>query len=166
MNKNSLLKTLVFLKKGREAIISDYCGEEPRLFRPMFLHKPQSSDMNIAVDKYMFSWLAQHPSYYKEIIENTKAEQSDSPDVDVDIFVCAYRKLCEKFVVDDGCRGSECSSILENVVQESIDYLDALLTVSEKADDRLERLRYQGEKSKYLFDRAFEELKEGKNGIF
>lgn len=154
------------MKKGRGAIVSDYCREEPRLFRPMFLHKSNSSDMNIAVDKYMFSWLAQHPSYYKEIIENTKAERSDSPDVDVDIFVSAYRKLCEKFVVDDGCRGNECSSILENAVKESINYLDALLAVSKTADDRLERLRYQGEKSKHLFDRALEALKEEKNGLF
>ncbi len=165
MNRSGLLKALAFLRKGREAILSDYCTEEPRLYRPMFSHEPHSSDMNIALDKYMFSWLAQHPSHYQEIIERTKEEHSNHLGMEVDVLINAYRKLCEKFIVDDSCHERDSSPILDKVVKESIDYLDTLLTVSEKADDRLERLRYQGEKSKHLFDRALKELKKENNGI-
>lgn len=165
MNRDDLLNLLASLKKGRGALVSDYCTEDPRLFSPMFLHKPYSNDMNIALDKYMFSWLAQHPAYYQGIIDSKKSEDSKSLNTQTRDFVNTYRKLCEKFIIGNNTHSSDKSHVLEKVIKESIDYLDTLLAVSEKADDRLERLRYQGEKSKYLFDRALKELKEEKNGI-
>lgn len=164
MNRGDLLNILASLKRGREALVGDYCTEEPRLYRPMFLHKSNSCDMNIALDKYMFGWLAQHPSYYQDVL-NKKPVGAQELNSEINIFIDAYRSLCEKFVVGDSTNPGDKSYVLETVVKESIDYLDNLLAVSEKTDDRLERLRYQGEKSKHLFERALNELKEGKNGI-
>ena len=166
MNRGDLLKILASLEKGREALVADYCTEEPRLYRPMFLHKSNSSDMNIALDKYMFCWLAQHPSYYQDILNNENPVAAQESNPEFNIFINTYRNLCEKFVVGHSTNPGDKSYILENVVKESIDDLENLLTVSEKTDGRLERLRYQGEKSKHLFERILNKLKEGKNGVF
>ena len=166
MLKRELINTLAALKLGRDFLVADYCNEEPRLFRPMFLHKSNSSEMNIAVDRYMFGWLALHPSHYESVINKDAAELLPASAEEVNRFVETYRSLCERFVVGETPSSEGKSHVLERVVKESIGYLDGLLSVSEKTDARLERLRYQGEKSKHLFDRAVKELKEGSDGIF
>ena len=165
MKKNELLNTLASFKKGREALVADFCDEEPRLYRPMFAHKPLSSDMNIAVSRYMFGWLGHHPFFYKELLNVSSEESPIAPASEVSGFIESYRSLCEKFVVGELCGFSDKSHVLEKVVKDSIEYLDGLLSVSERADERLERLCYQGEKSKHLFDRAFNELREGNDGV-
>ena len=46
-----------------------------------------------------------------------------------------------------------------------LDSRDGFHSVSERADERQERLCYHGEKSEHLFDGAFDELGEGNDGV-
>jgi hypothetical protein len=165
MKRNEILSTLASFKKGREALVADFCNEEPRLYRPMFAHKPLSSDMNIAISRYMFGWLGHHPFFYKELLNTSSGKSPIAAASQIDGFIEAYRNLCEKFVVGDLCGSGDKSHVLEKVVKDSIEYLDGLLSVSKRSDERLEMLCYQGEKSKHLFDRAFNGLREGNNGV-
>lgn len=52
---------------------------------------------------------------------------------------------------------------MEVVVMDSIRRLEEMLLISERTDNRLEMLCYQSEKSKYLFDRLLNKLREGSN---
>jgi len=164
MDRLGLLSALASFKKGREALVVDYCTEEPRLFKPMFSYESNSAEMSIALEKYMLGWLAEHPSYFR----GGKKENAEYSDVEVNVFFRAYRGLLKKFIfnanvdVDKG----KISSCLEEIVNDSIEYLNKLLLLSERSDVRLEKLRYQSEKSKYLFERNLKDLKEGGHEFF
>lgn len=158
MTRDEVLKSLAFLKKGRAALVADFLAEEPSLYRPMFLYEPFSSDMNIALDRYIFSWLAKHPSYFDSDVGDIAANL-EANNANVVIFTDAYRLLCQKFLIRSENKIDAKSEIFDQLVKNSIEAMDALLIVSKKYDDRLERLRYQGEKSSYLFDRALADLK-------
>lgn len=158
MTRDEVLKSLAFLKKGRAALIADFSTEEPNLYRPMFLYEPFSSDMNIALDRYIFSWLAKHTLYFDSDAGDV-ATSLEINNASVAIFTNAYRLLCQKFLIRSDCKTDTKSEIFEQLVKDSIEAMDSLLIVSKKYDDRLERLRYQGEKSSRLFDRALANLK-------
>lgn len=134
-------------------LVSKFKEEDPRLYRSMFLYDSNSNDMGIAISRCIFSWLAEHADFY-DIVAAEDAGFSDVGDKDVAIFISTYRLLCQRFIVhEDVCPGA-IGEVFEKLVQESIAVMDSLLHVSKKYDDRLERLRYQSEKSAYLFDRA------------
>ena len=158
MTRSEVLKSLAFLKKGRAALVADFSTEEPNLYRSMFLYEPFSSDMNIALDRYIFSWLAKHPSYFDSDAGDIAASIEIS-NASVSTFTNAYRLLCQKFLIHSDCKTDATSEIFEQLVKDSIEAMDSLLIVSKKYDDRLEKLRYQGEKSSHLFDRALANLK-------
>lgn len=160
MNRSELLESLKFLKLGRETIVADYCTEEPRLYKPMFRYNSNSIDMKIALEKYTFSWLTQHPSNYKKNIEKRNPNEYQKANFNKNNIALTYRKLCEKFIISNDATPGEKGIALEKIVEETVTYLDSLLCTSEKSDGHLERLVYQSEKSRHLFERRLNELKQ------
>lgn len=167
MFNHALVATLAALKKGREVLVSDYCNEEPRLYKPMFLYKPSSCSMEIEISRYVFGWLNMHPSYYHSTVEAPPSNGLAKIDSGTVLFIETYRKLCEKFIVGENSSHTARSVLLEKSINDSISYLDNLLSINNKSDNHLERLRYQGEKSRYLFNKTMSELKaRNKNECF
>jgi hypothetical protein len=161
MTKNELLRVLKSLKLGRQSIVSEFCAEEPDLYRPMFAYKPFSGDMDVALSRYSFNWLSKHPSFYKEALEE---EGASGAEFSSEAFFRAYRTLCESFMRQDSVAPGQKSPILEELVKSSVKYLDELLQVSDRSDERMRRLVYESEKSRHLFERRCENLKGSHNG--
>ena len=157
MNSHELVRALTALSLGRQTLVDQFRNEEPKLYRPMFMHSAWSNDMNIAIDKFMLGWIVQHPTYYKAATALSVSECSVECDVHCDGFLHAYRRLCEMFVSGASGKGIEKSHFIEKVVMDSVEYLDKLLILSGQADEKLERLRYHAERSRSLFDRALKE---------
>lgn len=162
MRKNELLLTLKSLRLARQSMVSEFCAEEPALYRPMFAYRPFSSEMNVALSRYSFNWLSRHPRFYQEV----SAEESpvSGTEFSLSVFFQAYRRLCESFLQLDSVAPGQKSPILEDLVKSSVKYLDELLQVSERSDERMRRLVYESEKSRYLFERLCEDLKGNSDG--
>lgn len=152
MPPNELLITLTALQKGRQSFVDDFVNEEPRLYRPMFSCEPESAEMQIAASRFVYEWISRHPALFQEILSETRVDGGGA------LFVKAYRNLCESFISGES-RETDKSHILEKLVNDTIEYLDRLLTTSSRASDSLEKLKYQSEKSRHLFDRAIREMK-------
>ena len=165
MTPSNLVKILDALKKGRLNLIDDYRTEKPDLYWFMFKYEPFSSDMDAAINRYMFHWLSQHPAIYQSMTMEGGKEDASLENGKLDAFILSYRKLCERFIVDGVSDSKAKSHVLEKMVHDSIMYLDKLLGVSELANMRLQKLVYQNIKSKTVFDRLFNELKEKQDGL-
>jgi len=76
------------------------------------------------------------------------------------MFLLAYRNLCSCFLGDAQGYSDDRSHLIDELVKESVSQLDRLLEISGRAEERLRRLTYQGEKSRNLFNRTFLQLKE------
>lgn len=139
---------------------SEFCAEEPDLYRPMFAYKPLSSEMDVALSRYSFNWLSGHPRFHQEILE----DEGLASGAESGVFLQAYRNLCESFLRGDSVPPGQKSPILEELVKSSVKYLDELLQVSELSDERMRRLAYESEKSRHLFERLCENLKDNHNG--
>ena len=163
MNKRDLTSSLTCLKTGRQSLVSCFCSEDHRLYRPMFSYKPNSNDMTVAICRYMLHWLGSHPVFFKESVTPAFATTSPDDNLEFDAFLRAYRNLCAKFVIGKSNSTGNASHAMDMVVTDSIRHLEEMLFISERTDNRLDILRYQSEKSKHLFDRLLNKLKEGSN---
>lgn len=160
MRHEDITFVLDVLRTARSNLANEFCVEDPYLYRPMFNFKAASSEMDIAIKKHMLKWLSEHNVIMKEKMHD-KDHASLSKDIER-IYLKTYRKLCEYFISGRQDNYSERSHVLEQLVSELMSSLDDLLQISERSENSLERLRYHSEKSRHLFENAFNNLLDNK----
>ncbi|MBN9096238.1 hypothetical protein [Pandoraea pnomenusa] len=161
MEKNELALALKILKLGREAIVADFCTENPDLYEAMFDYEPSSGEMDVALSRYSFNWLSRHPNFFEKFRED---EGLTFGEISPKVFFQAYRNLCESFLRKTAVTSGEGCSIFEQSIQSSVRYLDELLEAGGRSDERMRRLVYESKKSRKLFERLCNELKGSSNG--
>lgn len=162
MSRNELIFTLNLLREGRKKLVNAYCSEDHDLYFYMFSLPPDGPEMGLAINKYFFEWLGAHSNVPTK--ECTSAV-SCLPSAELnDYFLRAYKKLCERFILDDPDIEGEQSNALMILVKEKISNLNKLIAIGSHHEEKLKRLRYLTTKERYLFDKLFTSLKESNHG--
>ncbi|SDZ02348.1 hypothetical protein [Nitrosomonas sp. Nm58] len=158
MSREELVFALNILREGRSKLVNSYCSEDPNLYSYMFSLPPNGPEMDLAIDKYFFEWLSAHSDMQIKECKNSSTP-TPSPEI-TSYFLQAYKKLCERFIVDRINIEGKQSNALTSLVKEKIDNLNKLLAISAQHEEKLKKLRYMSTKEKYLFDELFTSLKE------
>lgn len=162
MSREELTFTLNILHNGRRKLVNAYCSEDHDLYIYMFSLPPNGSEMELAINKYFFEWLGTHSTMpTKECNGNFSC--SLSPEL-TNYFLRAYKKLCERFIVNNTNKESEQSNALTELVRKKINHLNELIEIGLQYEEKLKKLRYLSTKEQYLFDRLFISLKELNHG--
>jgi hypothetical protein len=164
-----LVRTLSVYRRSREKLVAALVSEEPGLYHAMFEFKPNSAEMSLALEKYVFLWLVRHPAVYQELYPSQADSQSEADKQLFEQFVKHYHDYCKCFIHDGDLTTDRPSSgidnpVMEVLLQHKIAFLGDLLKVSQNANQRMQRLRYQSTKAKALFERQFSELRRQQHG--
>lgn len=169
MNRAELVRTLAVYRRSREQLVAELVSEAPELYHAMFEFKPGSVAMRLALDRYVFLWLARHPGVYHELYLSIGEKESSDEEELFERFMKRYHDYCKCFILNDNAKTEELSGAVDNPVisgllKHKIAFLENLLKVNRNADACLQGMRYQSTKAKVLFERQFDELRRQKNG--
>jgi hypothetical protein len=169
MSRAELLRLLSVYRRSRERLVHDLVSEAPELYQPMWDYSPGSVAMQLAMDKYIFLWLTEHPSIYQQLYLSKSGEESADEEQLFASFMKRYHDYCACFIRGGDTTLGQLSGPLDNpvtedLVRQKIAILEDLLKVNESADRAMKRLRYQSAKAKTLFERQIAELRRCKHG--
>lgn len=157
MTAHDIQPILDVLRMGRQELVEDFRSERPELYEPMFAYRADSAGMALAISRYIFQWIDSHTAIFASLA-NDLADEEAKANRDLELFIAAYRRLCEAHLIEPQDPSHPKSPALEAVLAYAIEHLDKLTAMDMRAEQRIARLRYQGVKAKNLFERQFNAL--------
>jgi len=151
-----LILNLRVLKMARDRLLNDHNEENPEIYIPLFRYERDYEQMRLSVDKYYLNWLNYHWiifEYYlkdQEFSDTTKKELKDSF---LKVFVALLRKW------DLKGNHSENTDLFLQLLRKRINLLSDIIELGDKEDKKYNRLVYEHERDKVLFEREFNRLK-------
>lgn len=169
MSRTELLRTLSVYRRSREQLVAAFITEEPEPYQAMFQFRSGSVAMSLAVERFILLWLIRHPAIYQELYLSQGEGESEEEQQLFVSFMKHYFSYCKCFIVGEDSKAGPSPGPIDGPVTQVLllhkrAFLDDLLKVSQNADARLQRLRYQSTKTKALFDRQFAALRRQQHG--
>ncbi len=149
-------------KLGREALSAKFTNEDPELYILMFRHEPSPAEMNLSISKFFFEWATSHPSIFEE--ENSLDQNSPETKLSSE-FIEAYKSFINLYISETSEKDPQTSDALLHLSKDYIESMRTMLKASSSDKERIQKLRYQHEKSIKLFDRDMRKLMENKSDL-
>ena len=154
-SKDTLTFALFILKEARENLAQDFIKENHEIYHPMFQYEKSNEQMMLAKEKYIMIWLDSHWNLIEKYFKTQEIESTTQNEVRYS-FAEVFLMLLEKFDTD---RRNRASSLAIRLIKEKIDNLEQLLNLGDKHENRINKLRYDADRHKSIFERKFAELK-------
>lgn len=150
MKKDELLEILCIFKDARKKLISDFVNEEElEIFIPIFKYENNKNMMSISLEKYLLMWI----NYHFLLIENRKSH--------IKKFVLKQMKqLLKVFSVSDKSNNCYSHIIFFDLIKQKQKILDDILAVDDKSKIKFNKLLYQSQKDKALFERKIKQMED------
>lgn len=153
-SQDTLTFSLLALKEARKVLVQDFIEENPEIYRPMFQYEKSNTQMMLAKEKHIITWLDSHWN----LIEKNLNQELDST-VHNEFrysFAEIFLRLLKKFDTDRRVRSSP---LAIRLLKPKIDNLEKLLDLGDRHDNRINKLLYDSDRHKRIFERKFAELK-------
>ena len=154
-SKDILTFTLFTLKEARENLVQDFIKENPEIYHPMFQYEKSNEQMMLAKEKYILIWLDSHWNLIETFFKNQEIESTTQNEVRYR-FAGVFLRLLEKFDKD---RRDRASPLAIRLLKEKVNTLEQLLNLGDKHENRINKLRYDADRHKSIFERKLAELK-------
>lgn len=156
--KVKLIVNLLVLKKGRNKLVKDFIEEEPEIFKPMFKYENNKSQMALSKEKYFLTWMNLH----WRILNNIITEEVSNLDLAKSIkdsFFKEYIKLLKSW--GNNVKNKENSHLMTYLINKKINFLNEALDIGDRSDKLFNKLEYEYERDKKLFEREINRLENG-----
>lgn len=151
-------------KLGREALAAKFSKEDPALYMEMFFNEASPSRMELAKSKFFFEWVTSHPIIFAEENYSSSDHSPEDGQLASDFFEI-YKMFLQVCFSGSGRLSSDTSDALLDLSQDYLRSIQAMLEISLSDREKLDRLRYQHEKSKKIFERELKKLQGDENGL-
>ena len=151
-SKDALDFRLFILKRGREDLVQDFLKESPEIYSPMFKYEESDVLMELAREKYIVSWLDLQWNLLEDFFQNQEIENTIRDEFRYS-FAAVFLRLIKKFNMDGA------SPLSIKLIKEKVGCLEELLNLGDKSEDKFNKLHYDRERHKRMFERTFNELK-------
>lgn len=152
LESEDLVEVLVFLRKMREQLISDFLSHEREIFIPMFAYENEPVTMDISIEKFFSGWLNEHFSFLSTKLDDHGAVMQ--------IFLTLMYSMNQehlRYKQEHLVEGSK--SFVLQILLEKINYLESLLSANESSNKRYNDLLFIKERDRALFQRQLDNLK-------
>ena len=150
--KDALAFRLFILKEARKNLVQDFIKEDHEIYRQMFEYEERKTQMEIAREKYIVSWLDSQWNLLENLFQNQEIEDPIRNEIRYS-FAEVFLRLLKKFNMD------RASPLSIKLIKEKVGYLEKLLKLGDKSEDNFNKLRYDSERHKRMFERTFNEMK-------
>lgn len=147
-SKDTLVFNLLTLKEARKVLAQNFIEENPEIYRPMFQYEESNEQMMLAKERYVVSWLASH----WKLIEAQEIGATIRDEARYR-FTEVFLRLLEKFNSDTA------SPLSIKLIKEKIEYLEDLISLGDKSNNSFNKLLYDYERDKRIFNRKINSLK-------
>lgn len=151
-SKDTLAFRLFILKEARNNLVQDFMKKDPEIYRQMFEYEGRNTQMELAKEKYIVSWLDSQWNLIENFFRNQEIENSIRNELRYS-FAEVFLRLIKKFNMDGA------SPLSTKLIKEKVGYLEELLNLGDKSEDKFNKLRYDRERHKRMFERTFNKLK-------
>ena len=151
-SKEALDFRLSILKEARKNLVQDFIKEDHEIYRQMFEYEERKTQMEIAREKYIVSWLDSQWNLLENLFQNQEIEDPIRNEIRYS-FAEVFLRLLKKFNMD------RASPLSIKLIKEKVGYLEKLLKLGDKSEDNFNKLRYDNERHKRMFERTFNEMK-------
>ena len=157
MQNEDVYIVLSIFKAMRENMINDFINHEIEIFSPSFKYEKSPVSLDIAMDKYFISWLNNHYNYFTTVLNQNNYDFDKSSALNK-IFIEMYLKLATSF--NHVKSNIESSEVTREILSQKVTALKELLNVADLTDVKFNRLKYENDRNKVLFDRKIKELEQ------
>lgn len=149
------------LRKAREELVRQTAGEDSELFRDLFKYEESEPMRRLSFEKYVLHWINWHWVLHQRHSEDHLTEGNSKNEAFASVFI----RLVKKLGVESRAAQRPLSELLKSLLQEKLELTQGLLEAGERADEMIQRLQYQHEKDKRIFERELRNLQDKKSNL-